>query len=1035
MKPGGAEYLIPFVLRVKGLLDTDALATALSALVARHEILRTRFVADDSGRPAQLIDPPGPLAPALHDLRDIADADAREAAALQLVAAEGRRPFDLAAGPLLRADVVRLADEDQYLMLTVHHIVADGWSEAILARELRELYSAALQQREAVLPALPVQYADFSLWQRQWLTGDTLDRQLGYWRDHLTGLEPLELPNQHRRSAERIDDGTVLFTIPADIAQRVREAAAGSGASLFMTLLSVFQLLLSKYSGQEDIAVGTPIAGRNRAEIEDMIGFFVNTLVMRTDLSGDPTFTELLDRVKDTALGAYDHQDLPFERLVEELAPDRDLSRNPLFQTMFVLQNTPDTHAWDLPGLTVEPRTVTAPSAKFDLTLTVHDAAAGDLRASVEYRTDLFDQASVTRLVGHFRSLLAAATATPGAPLSELDMLTEPERQQLTVEWNRTAARYPDTATVHQLFEQRVASAPDAVAVHSPGTILTYRQVNERANQLAHHLRGLGVLPDSLVAVCLDRSPELLCAVLGILKAGAAYVPLDPGNPVDRLTYMIEDTAAPLVITHTDHANRLPSGVPRLLVDQDWPATDGTGNPVPAAGPDNLAYVIYTSGSTGRPKGVQIEHRSLVNLVHWTLDTFALEPGNRVALLAGVAFDASALELWPALAAGATCCITTDSVRLSPTLLQQWLQDQHIRGTFLSTPMLEALAALPWDGSSIEYIATGGDQLRLPAGVRLPFRVVNLYGPTEATVLATSTEVTPGDPLPPIGRPMANAQVHVVDRHNRPVPVGVPGELLISGAGLARGYLHQPELTAQKFPEYRGHDGSTRRVYRTGDLVVRRPDGQLEFLGRIDNQVKLRGFRIELGEIEATLLTHPDITAVTVVVHEDAPGGKRLVGYLVPAPGSDPSGPTAGELRAHLQRHLPDYMVPAAFVVLDRMPLTPNGKIDRKALPAPDHQRPELDAAYTAPRTPVERALTAIWSDLLGIDPVGIHDNFFQLGGHSLLATQVTSRIRKTLGIDLPVRTLFSNPTPAQLGTAMAEIMMASLSAQFGRAS
>ncbi|WP_406278228.1 amino acid adenylation domain-containing protein [Embleya sp. NBC_00896] len=1038
LEPARAEYLIPFALRITGSLDTTALESALSGLVARHEILRTRFVADDNGQPTQLIDPPAPLPVTVHDLRDIEDAVAREAAARRVVEVEGGRPFDLAAGPLLRADVIRLADQDQHLLITMHHIVSDGWSEGVIARELRDRYAAALGHHEVDLPAPALQYADFSVWQRQWLTGDTLDRQLDYWRGNLTGLEPLELPTDQRRPTERSSGGAaVTFTIPPEVADTLKATAAGNGASLFMTLLATFQLLLSKYSGQEDVAVGTPIAGRNRAEIEDMIGFFVNTLVMRTDLSGDPTFTELLARVRDTALGAYDHQDLPFERLVEEIAPRRDLSRNPLFQTMLVLQNIPDTDTWSLPDLTVEAIPIPVQDAKFDLTLTVFDEVGSGLRASVEYRTDLFAQATVRRLVGHFQTLLAAVATAPDTHLSQLDMLTPAERRQILVEWNDTTTDYPNTKTTHQLIEERAERSPDVVAVRGDDEILTYRQVNERANRLAHHLRTrYGIGPGGLVAVCLDRSPDMICALLGILKAGAAYAPLDPDYPADRLAYMVADTGTPVVVTHTDHIGRLPAGTAQFRVDQDWAtlAEEPIGNPEPVASPQDLAYVIYTSGSTGRPKGVQIRHHSLVNLVHWTMTSFAMKPGDRVALLAGVGFDAAAWELWPALTAGTTCCITTDTIRLTPDLLQQWLQDQNIRGTFVPTPMLEALAALPWNNTtSLEYVLTGGDLLHLPTDTTLPFRVINNYGPTESTVLVTSTEITPGDPIPPIGRPIANTNLYIVDKHHHPVPIGIPGELLIAGTGLALGYLNQPEQTREKFIEC-DVAGTPRRMYRTGDLVKWRPDGQMEFIGRIDNQVKLRGYRIELGEIEATLLTHPTVTATTVVVREDTPGDKRLVAYTVTANGGDPTEPTAGELRAHLQRHLPDYMVPAVFVTLDQLPLTPNGKVDRKALPVPDPQRPDLDATYTAPRSPVERAITAIWSDVLTVDTIGIHDNFFELGGHSLLATQVTSRLRKTLGVDVPVRTLFAAPTPAQLATAMADIMMSAISAQFGGA-
>ncbi|MDH6122949.1 amino acid adenylation domain-containing protein [Kitasatospora sp. GAS204A] len=1037
LEPDSTDYLIPFALRITGPLNPTALQHALTTLTTRHEILRTHFPTNPNGEPTQHINPPTPPTITTHDLRHHTHPTTRETHAQHLLLTEARRPLNLTTGPLLRIDLVLLSDEDQFLQLTFHHIIADGWSEGVLARELRELYAAALGQGDTELTELPVQYADFALWQRGWLTGDALRGQLDYWRERLTGIEPLELPTDHRRPTRRgaDEDGTVLFSIPADLADQVRAIATDSGASLFMTLLGTFQLLLSKYSRQQDIAVGTPIAGRNRAELETMIGFFVNTLVMRTDLTGDPTFTELLHRVKDTALGAYDHQDLPFERLVEELAPDRDPSRNPLFQTMFVLRNASEAADWQLPGTTVTPIPVTGQQAKFDLTLSLVEEADGGLHGSVEYRADLFEPATVTRLIDHFRTLLTAVTATPQARLSELELLAGAERQQVLVEWNDTAADFPDSTTIHRFFEEWAERTPEVVAARSETEELTYRQVNEQANRLAHHLRALGtVRPNTVVAVCLERSTDLVCAILGVLKSGAGYLPLDPDFPAERLGYMVEDSHAPLVITDSRHAARFPAGVPRFLTDRDW---DGLAelpddNPPVRSGADDLLYTIYTSGSTGRPKGVQVRHRSLVNLVHWTKRDYAPRAGEPMALLGGVAFDAGAWEFWLALTSGATCCIPTEAVRLAPPVLQEWIVAQGIRGAFLSTPMLESLAALPWDdvAGSPDYLLTGGDQLRLPPGKQLPFRVVNGYGPTETTVIVTAVEVTPGDPLPPIGRPLANVRVYVVDRDNHPVPVGVPGELLIGGVAVAVGYYGQPELTAEKFIDFEV-DGGTHRVYRSGDLVKWRADGQLEFLGRIDNQVKLRGFRIELGEIEATLLSHPAVTAVTVIVREDTPGDKRLVAYLTVATGELP--PAASELRSHLEPRLPGYMIPAAFVTLDQLPLTPNGKTDRRALPAPDHQRPEV-AAYAAPRNPVEKAITAAWSDILGLDTIGIHDDFFHLGGHSLLATRVTSRIRQTLGVDLPVRTLFTSPTPAQLATAIREIMLAAISDQFGKA-
>ncbi|MFE9431599.1 amino acid adenylation domain-containing protein [Streptomyces sp. NPDC006640] len=1039
LEPGRAEYVVPFALHVRGVLDVPALDTALTSMVARHEVLRTRFVPED-GEPGQVVDPAAPVGTAVHDLRHVVDPEERRAQARRFAEAEAGRPFDLATGPLLRAHLVRLADDEAFLLLSVHHIAADGWSEGILARELREGYRAAVAGVEPTgLPELPLQYADFSVWQRERLAGGVLTDQLAYWRDRLAGVEPLELPSDHRRPAGPPEGGgsTVAFEVPAEVAARLRAVATANGASMYMVLLAVFQVLLAKYSRQDDITVGSPIAGRNRAETEDLIGFFVNTLVMRTDLSGDPAFTELIDRVKDTALGAYDHQDLPFERLVEELAPDRDPSRNPLFQTMFALQNTPDGQTWSLPGVEVEPFAVTPPDAKFDLSLILSEGPAGGLRGTLEYRTDLFRQDTVERLAGHLGTLLDAVAGAPGSRLSQLCVLTPAERHTTLVEWNDTVTACPDGATVHGLFEERAARRPDTVAVESPGATLTYGELNARANRIAHHLRTrYGVRPDMPVAVCLGRGADLVTAELAVLKAGAAYVPLDPEYPVERLAYMVRDTRTPVVLTDAARADRLPSGVPLLFLD----ACDAEGGPLdgvpdtdpePTAGPHNLAYLIYTSGSTGRPKGVQVEHRSLVNLVHWTAAEYGLEPGQRIGLLAGVGFDAAAWELWLGLTRGATCCVTSERVRLAPHLLRDWLTERRIHATFLSTPMLESLAALDWDpDTTLDYVLTGGDRLRMPPLARLPFRVVNNYGPTETTVIATSTVCVPGDTVPPIGRPIGNARCFVVDQHGAPQPVGVPGELLVGGVQVARGYLGRPDLTEERFVPFEAEEVGG-RVYRTGDLVRWRPDGQLEFLRRIDHQVKIRGNRIELGEVEANLITHPGVGEVAVIVREDVPGDKRLVAYLVAA---GPDAPSITELHAHLGRHLPDYMIPAGFVLLERLPLTANGKVDRAALPVPDGRRPDLGTSYTAPRNTVERHITAVWTELLGIERVGVHDNFFQLGGHSLLATQVASRLRKALRVDVPVRAVFDHPTPAELAQNIADLMMAAINAQFAPA-
>ncbi|MFD7683227.1 amino acid adenylation domain-containing protein [Streptomyces sp. NPDC060187] len=1031
LDPGRAEYLIPMGLRISGPLDVAALETALTELVARHEVLRTRFVTDGDGTPGQIVDAPRPLPLAVHDLRYVTDVVAREEAATALVDTEGFRPVDLATGPMVRALLLRLADEEHLLSLTVHHIAFDGWSVGVLSRELTTLYTARVTGVAAGLPEPLLQYADFAVWQRSWFTGDVLSGQLDYWRGRLAGTEALELPTDRRRPARRSGNGAMLtFGIPAATADGARRLAHDTGASLFMTLLAVFQAVLSRYSGQEDIAVGTPIAGRNRAEIEDMVGFFVNTLVMRTDLSGDPTFTELIDRVKDTALGAYDHQDMPFERLVEELAPQRDLSRNPLFQTMFVLQNTPDSRSWDLPGLSVRQVDVAAQESKFDFTFYATEAADGGLDCTIVYSTDLFDETTMVRLGGHFETLLGAAADSPTAPLSTLEMLTAPERREILTTWNGADTDSPDSVTVHRLFEDRAAERPNSPAVTCGSDHLTYQELDARAEWIAARLRERGAGPGTLVAICLDRGTDMVSALLGILKSGAAYVPLDPAYPTDRLAYMIEDSGAPLIVTRPAHVDRLPAATPRLLLE-DWPeelpARTG-GASAPEAGPDDLAYVIYTSGSTGRPKGVQITHGALRARMRETRRQLDLTCEDRVLQFASISFDSSVGQLFAPLVSGASLVLRDDA--WDPGMLAEALRANAVTVAWLTPSAFGALAAQldgPDDlGPELRLVRLGGEALQREQ-VRQWFRhtsvpLVNGYGPTEAAQEAATALITgPGDHVP-IGRPVANAKVFLVDRHGRPVPVGVPGEMWIGCPGLARGYLDRPELTAEKFTVVTV-DGTPRRVYRTGDLAKWHPDGHLEFVGRGDNQVKLRGYRIEPGEIEAALLTHPSVTGATILLREDVPGDPRLVAYVVADPPVE-----ARVLRAHLQRDLPDYMVPAAFVPLDSIPLTPNGKTDRRALPAPASDRPELGAAYTAPRTETERTVAAVWAEVLGIDTVGADDDFFALGGHSLLATQVVSRLRRRLGVDVPVRALFGAPTPALLAAAVEDLDEAGVS-------
>ncbi|MFB7355012.1 amino acid adenylation domain-containing protein [Streptomyces gardneri] len=1023
LEPGSAEYVIPFGYAVEGALDLAALESAFSGLIARHEVLRTRFVTGEDGEPVQVVDGAWRVPVEVVDLRDVADEAERETRARAAVDAGVGGTFDLSSGRLLRVTVVRLADDRQLLAMAIHHIVADGWSVSVLTDELREFYTAALSGRAVELAELPIQYGDFALWQHEWLTPEREERQLGYWRENLAGIEPLELPTDRPRPLHRSGAGdAVTFRVGAEVAKGLQDIASAQGASLFMAGLAAFQVLLSRWSRQDDIAVGTPIAGRNRAEVEDLVGFFVNTLVMRSDLTANPSFADLLGQVRETALGAFGHQDLPFERIVEELAPERDLSRNALFQVMFALQNVPES-AWTLPGLSIETIEVATHASKFDLTLFLTEQSDGSLDAEIVYSTELFDRATVDRLAGHYTRLLDAVVADPARPVGEFDVLTGAEREQVLRTFNDTTVPYEDDTTVTALFERQAARTPDATAVTFEGTRLTYAELNARANQLAHHLTDLGITAGDLVTVCLDRGTDMIVALLGVTKAGAAYVPLDPDYPAARLEFMLSDTRAPLVVTQSHLADRLPGTAAHVLIDTDWPtiATRPTTDPAPRSGPQDLAYIIYTSGSTGTPKGVMVQHQAICRLIdsNWFADITATDV---VAQAANFSFDAFTLEYWGALTTGASVAVLSKDVVLDPERLRAAIRTQGISTMWLTAPLFnQHVSECPDLLAGTKTVMYGGDAVErsvadaLLAGPYAPENLVNGYGPTETTVFATCYVVDPAGPQltsMPIGRPIANTEALVMDRFGGPAPVGVPGELWIGGPGVALGYWNRPELTEERFVPHPFSEEPGARVYRTGDLVRWLPDGNIEFLGRIDQQVKLRGLRIELGEIESALAALEDVAGVTVIVREDTPGDKRLVGYCVPTAGREL---TVAGLRSALRESLPDYMVPGWFVFLDALPLTPNGKVDRKALPAPDGARQAADGDYTAPRTETERIIADIWRDVLGLDQVGVHDDFFQLGGHSLLATRLVSRINKALGATVTVRQLFEARTVACL--------------------
>ncbi|HET9225446.1 MAG TPA: amino acid adenylation domain-containing protein, partial [Thermoanaerobaculia bacterium] len=994
LEPGSFAYNLAGAVRLEGSLDVEALSSALSGIVERHESLRTTFIESD-GQPRQVIADPAPLSLPVFDLSSVPD---REAEVRRAAAAEARRPYDLASGPLVRFSLVRLDEREHVLLIGMHHIVSDGWSLGIFVRELGALY------RGEALPELSVQYADFAVWQREWLRGELLEERLAWWKYHLGGApQVVELPLDHPRPAVQSYRGSRRYLqLGNELVERLEAASRRLGVTPFMVLLSAFGTLLNRYGSQPDVVVGTPIANRGRAELEDVIGMFANTLALRVDLSGGPKFDELARRVRQVALGAYAHQDIPFERLVDELRPERDLSHSPVFQVMLALQNLPSSRL-DLEGITLSPLEFEIARTQFDLSLFFFPMAEGGMLARMEYASDLFDAPTVERLLSHIRNLLEGIAENPERGLWELPMLGSEERQELLAAGNQTAAEIP-RRLMHQLFEDRAAEQPDAVAVSCEGESLTYAELNAQANRLAHHLRGLGVVPESLVAVCLERSPAMLTALLGVLKAGGAYVPLDPTYPADRIAWVLEDSRASVILTDLDRLDL--SG-------------ESAANPEPLAGPENLAYVIYTSGSTGRPKGVAVRQNGAVNF----LASMARQPGlgSEDVLLAvtTIAFDIAVLELFLPLSQGGRIELADRETAADGLRLMERIAGSGATVMQATPATWRVLLEAGWEGSPGLKVLCGGEALPPDLARELMSRtreIWNVYGPTETTVWSAVHPVSAADaggarPMP-LGGSIANTQIHLLDRFEEPVPLGGPGELYIGGEGLARGYLGRPDLTADRFvPDPFGGTGA--RLYRTGDLVRRRPqDGALEFLGRVDHQVKIRGFRIELGEIETVLSAQPSVRECAVVVREDVPGAKRLVAYVA-LHGEDPE-----PLRSALREKLPEYMVPQLFAVLPSLPLTPNGKIDRRALlalPAPEGAR---GVETVAPRNPVEEVLAAVWAEVLRLDRVGIHDNFFSLGGDSILVIQAATRSRKR-GVRFTPRQLFQNQTVAQLASVV----------------
>ena len=1026
LEPNSPLYNLPLALRLQGELQPEALRRTLTEIRRRHESLRTRFEARE-GVPAQVIDPPQEFVWVAHDLSWMKP-DEREREVLRLAGAEARRPFDLARGPLWRASLLRVAENEYVALFTMSHIVSDGWSMGVLVKEVAALYTAYLRGEDSPLPELPIQYADYAVWQRAWMSGETLEKQLRYWRKQLAGAPAaLELPTDRSRPAvETHLGGSYAFKLPQDLSAALMELSQSEGVTLFMTLLAAFKVLLGRYSGQEDLVVGTPIANRTRAETEGLIGFFVNQLVLRTDLSGEPSFRQLLGRVREVCLGAYGHQDAPFEKLVEELQPERDLSRSPLFQVMVVLQNAP-MGMLGLPGLRLSEITSSGERfAKFEMTLTMQEGASG-IAGELEYNSELLDEATVGRMLSHYERLLIGIAADIDQRLHELSLLSDIERRQILVGWNETSAEYPKNGYIPQLFETQAECAPDAVALVYGAQEVSYGTLNKQANRLAHHLRKLGVGPEVLVAVCAERSLEMVVSLLAILKAGGAYAPLDPDYPDERLEFMLEDSRPSALLVQGARLEGLPACAPHVLrLDDQWEKLDECEeNPVNLVESKNPAYVIFTSGSTGRPKGVMNSHGGIRNQLLWRQAAYHLTAEDRVLQKTPFSFDVSVWEFFWPLLSGA-CLVIADpgghrdsayivrlivekeitTLHFVPSMLQAFLQEKDAEKCRSVKRVICSGEALPFELQE-RFFAVSSAELH------------NLYGPTEAAIDVTfhACERASERRIVPIGRPVANTQLYVLDNNLNPIPGGVPGELYIGGEGLARGYFNRPDLTAERFIPNLFGDEPGQRLYRTGDLARYLDDGDLEFLGRADHQVKIRGYRIELGEIEAALRRHSGVSEAVVIAEEDGNLEKRLVAYLVSRDGLALSD---GELRGFLKQRLPEYMAPSFFVILKRLPLTPNGKVDRRALPSPN-QTGSDSRSYTAPRNEIENVLVSVWQKALGVSPIGIHDNYFALGGNSIRVIQVVHDIRR-YNPSITVMDVLRNPTVYQLAIRIREI-------------
>ncbi len=1014
-------YNITIAHRVKGEVDIVALEQSMNEIIRRHEILRTTFKTVD-GQPVQVIAQEFTLQIKVENLEQL-PVDQREEEMQRRATEEAQEPFNLMAGPLLRAKLIQLNEREYVLLLTVHHIVFDGWSIGVLYQELATLYDAYVQRKVSPLPELPIQYADFAYWQRERLQGEILEAELSYWKQQLAGIPSvLELPtDRHRPAVQTFLGGLYSFVLPKSLSQSLQALSRQEGCTLFQTLLSAFQVLLHRYTGQHDIFVGSPIANRNRVEIEKLIGFFANTLIMRSDLSGNPTFRELLSQVREMTLDVYAHQDIPFEKLVDELQPQRDLSYAPLVQVLFVLQNS-DTDL-DLVGLDMRPLEISNETTKFDVSLELVDTKDG-LVGSIQYSVDLFDAATIARMAEHFQNLLEGIVVAPYCHISALPLLTASECQQVLEEWNSPVAEHDDTQCVHHRFEAQVKRTPNALAVIFEGVSLTYHALNERANQLAHYLQQQGCQPEKLVGICMERSLEMIVGLLGILKAGGICVPLDPEYPQERLAFMLEDAHVSVLLTQQRIVERLPAHNALVInLETDWKtiAQQQGENPHSTTTAENSAYVIYTSGSTGTPKGVLLSHRSICNRLRWGQMAHPLVETDRVLQEASFSFDFAIWEFFGPLSVGAQVILAHPGGQRDVDYLLELIAQQAITVIHLIPSLLRVFLEQPdlERCKSVRHVYGGAEPLPFDLwqhfAQHMNAKLHNVYGPTEATIDTTcwTCDEESDRTIVPIGKPIMNTQVYLLDQYGQLAPIGVPGEIYIGGAGLARGYLNRPEITAARFLPHPFSNEPGDRLYRTGDLARYLPDGNLEYLGRVDNQVKVRGFRLELGEIEMVLKSYAAIRDAVTIVREGKPGEKQLVAYLIAESGQVVQ---VTELRHFLQKKVPDYMLPAHFLFLECFPLTPNGKLDREALPEPIMDQIASDRELVAPQGPLEQILVSMWRELLGQTHISIHDNFFELGGDSLMVIQLVVRLRAAFRIKITPQDLL------EVATTIAEL-------------